>query len=156
MSDVLEKVDISHLTALDKRRLRDALDTQLRGVDADYTDMELAVWEAICGTLHIRQSLDTFLTRTKYGKRAYADDVFQVEQFITDRCGSLTKNQRMSVLATTMRCMTHLLAREHERGLISPRQLLENSHLVEQAVDDQFPGYPDDILRSVLINAPRA
>jgi hypothetical protein len=151
---ILSKLDSLGLSQLDKRRLRDALDVELTNSSGEYTDMEEAVWQAVLHVLHIRLSLDNFLTRSKYGKRAYANDVNQIAQFIQEHCGDVTKIERMSILATIMRCMVHLLT-DDEAMRLSPQRLLENIYLLDQAVEDQYPGYADaGFLRRALINAP--
>jgi hypothetical protein len=152
---ILNKLDSLRLSQLDKRRLRDALDVELTGSAGEYTDMEQAVWDAVTHVLHIRMPLDTFLTRTKYGKRAFANDVHQIEQFVTAVCERLTKIERRSVLATVMRCMVLYLSEGNEAARISPQKLMESIYLVDQAVEDQYPGYLEaGLLRNVMINAP--
>src|SRR4051812_12395557 len=138
MNAILENLD--SLSSLDKRKLRDLLDVELSHGKGNFTDEEIAVWNALTHVIHVRMSLDTFLTRTKYGKRTYADDVFQIHQFMNDSCGRLTKIEQMSVLATIMRCMVLYVTSGIERH-VTPKEVLENIYLIDQAVDDQYPGY---------------
>ncbi len=157
-------MDISRLTAGQKRELLDQLKYELEGAGrkaalSSFTEAEEELWEAGQAALGIVAApgkqflgLPTFVQG--YGQAKFLVAAEQAREYVEYACSvKLRKPQRMVVLEHCMAALCkHLLARK----IPATMPILCNSMpSLASAVDRRFPGYADSGLLHRIAVSPR-
>ena len=108
---------------------------------------EVALYDAIKREIRIAPSLSIFVQT--YGIQKYRNHVKTIFDYIASNGRGLRWPQQVSLLNTIIQCLVEELRRQNEWAKkqerrifpISPEFLLNNIPLIDEAVNQGFPGY---------------